>query len=825
VRTTGKPSPNAPDLDSIKTRTEPELAKPEPVRAKRCRHWDQKCKKEKKETARNSISSDAGLLIAALDHRRLNIASYLPLLADTLNGITRSGRPHAGPDALPHAFASSLMPLMQYSTFETARVDQLNRTGRPGEDLYSGNFNFSIPIVSLPGRAGHDLNISLSYNSLVWTRNGNVMRFDMDYGTPSPGFRLGFPVFYGPYTNQVTQRVSYLLITPVGEAVELRKVSGYETYDAEDSSYTRLNIDPGTGNYVLTTADGTRYIYGTTLEIKDRNGNLITAAYNQNGQIETITDTLGRQVIFEYGGYYELLKVKQWRSGVLRVLAQFDYADHGLWFNFPGLFVDNVTNGQTIPVVYQVTMLDNSRYKFQYNSYGQVSKVERYAGLTFLRAWKQYNLPTWPTAQSDCPRFTKRTDWAFDWSGPSGVDTSFCFSSNADCLWDSAHTWGSVTTPDGTSRKEISSNSGWQKGLPNLIETWAGGQKKKWTTLQWEQPCGNGQYQCNPRVAESNIYDDANGDGTADNRRRTATAYTSYNLPLEVYEYAADASTLLRRTHTDYNLTSTYTSRRIIGLPSARLLYDGGGALYSRIEYSYDQSGFLQAHTATPIRHDGVNYGLGFLAGRGNLTSIRRYDVTNSSSVEYKTGYYITGSPAFSTDPLNHSTTFSYNDTFTNSQNQNSFAYLTKVTDADNYFSSAQYDFYIGAVTRTVNPKGASVLREYDGYGRMWKITNEVNGSYTRYQFDVNEYYVASYATIQEGQGEFYSITLFDGHDRVRGTSRDHPGSTGGYSSQWFFYDTLGRQVQQSNPTETNSGWTPAGDDAAGWAWSQQTYD
>jgi len=35
----------------------------------------------------------------------------------------------------------------------------------------------------------------------------------------------------------------------------------------------------------------------------------------------------------------------------------------------------------------------------------------------------------------------------------------------------------------------------------------------------------------------------------------------------------------------------------------------------------------------------------------------------------------------------------------------------------------------------------------------------------------------------------------------------------------------MGRVSQQSNPAETNSGWAPVGDDAAGWIYSQQTYD
>ncbi len=45
--------------------------------------------------------------------------------------------------------------------------------------------------------------------------------------------------------------------------------------------------------------------------------------------------------------------------------------------------------------------------------------------------------------------------------------------------------------------------------------------------------------------------------------------YTSYSLPYEIREYAADATSFIRRTYIDYNLNPAYIARRIIGLKSA----------------------------------------------------------------------------------------------------------------------------------------------------------------------------------------------------------------------------------------------------------------
>lgn len=48
-----------------------------------------------------------------------------------------------------------------------ARLDPMNATGGGSENPLSRNFNWTLPLVGLPGRAGLDLNLTLSYNSLV----------------------------------------------------------------------------------------------------------------------------------------------------------------------------------------------------------------------------------------------------------------------------------------------------------------------------------------------------------------------------------------------------------------------------------------------------------------------------------------------------------------------------------------------------------------------------------------------------------------------------------------------------------------------------------
>src|SRR5207248_811133 len=66
-------------------------------------------------------------------------------------------------------------------------------------------------------------------------------------------------------------------------------------------------------------------------------------------------------------------------------------------------------------------------------------------------------------------------------------------------------------------------------------------------------------------------------------------------------------------------------------------------------------------------------------------------------------------------------------------------------------------------------------------------------------------------------------------HDRVFASLVNHPGSSGGYSGQWTFYDVMGRVSNQSTPTEINGDWQAWGDDETPDhsfpRWTAQTYD
>ena len=103
----------------------------------------------------------------------------------------------------------------------SALVDPRNQ---PGNGMLTRDVSWSVPLLSLPGRAGLDLGLALSYSSMVWTRSGPYIHFDEDNGFPGPGFRLGFPTVQRKVFNAQTAKNAFLLITPTGRRVELRQV-------------------------------------------------------------------------------------------------------------------------------------------------------------------------------------------------------------------------------------------------------------------------------------------------------------------------------------------------------------------------------------------------------------------------------------------------------------------------------------------------------------------------------------------------------------------------------------------------------------------------
>jgi YD repeat-containing protein len=748
----------------------------------------------------------------------------------------------------------SYTPMDHYS----ARLEPRNRTGG-SDDLLSRNFSWSVPVLGLAGRAGMDLGLSLSYNSLVWTRVNNAFIFDTDRGFPGAGFRLGFPAIQPQFTNSQAGTTSYLLIAPSGGRIELRQVST-GVYESVNSSYLQL-IENGAGGLLLRDTSGGQMTYllingeYRCTSVKDRNGNYLTIKYDpingtaNFGRISSIIDTLGRTITFNYDSNYRLQTITQVRDGQTHAWASFGYDSLTVQPNFSGgsqsqrISVQGLPANKIISVLTQVGLDDGSRYNFDYTSWGQVWRVRHLAADGHQLGYTSYNLPlTNSTSRTDCPRFTERRDWAENWNGESEAVTTFTYNPEAisgnNTVWNNV-TWAEATLPDGTKYRDYATllYDQWQRGLVTKTEVYSADNPttpKKTSLMDWTQDLTSVGYRLNPRVTAVTVSD---SDG---NRSRTTIECAAFGLPFDVFEWGpvgTNGWTLLRRAHTDYELSGPYIFSRIIGLPKQQFLFsseDNAQRLYSKISYEYDAVGEFMVSQGAPVQHDANNYGASFVQGRGNVTSVRRWDVNHETDSAYSTvsraGYNTTGSPIFSRDALNHQNTISYTDSFspdgstTTTLGFTTLAYPTTVTDAENYAATSKYNYDLGLVTRVTNPLGAAQTTQYDAAGRVKQLTNVVNGAYTRFVYPTTQTILNQFTTINDPT-EAYWATVFDGVGRVRATASDLPNSTGHYSGSYTSYNNMGRAVLQTNPTEMNNTWTASGDDSIGWYSSSQTYD
>jgi hypothetical protein len=363
--------------------------------------------------------------------------------------------------------------------------------GAQSVNLGSKNFNFTAPVLALPGRAGLGLALALSYNSKVWSKSGTTISFNADKGSPGPGWSLGFGAIQGldggstvnHYLNSTTNKYSYIYLEPDGTRHELAQVGTTTKYESYDSSY----VDFDSGTRVLRLMNGTQITFGEKNEnqylptrVKDRNGNFLTIAYaplsNGDQAINYVVDTLGRHIDFDYENG-RLTRIRQLRNA--------NSASPGTWpnygpthpdwhnyvviehkpvtvsTNFGGLTLDPAgLNGTQVWVPVSVTYPDGGFYRFFYTSYAQMYLVERWVpnmGPDYPRrrvAYTYYNLQSNGTAhypvtpdnppsdgvgvpavgvntftgvQTDCPAFTERREWAENFNGGAVATYAYAF--------------------------------------------------------------------------------------------------------------------------------------------------------------------------------------------------------------------------------------------------------------------------------------------------------------------------------------------------------------------------------------------------------------
>lgn len=290
---------------------------------------------------------------------------------------------------------TGLKPLTPYST------------GGGNVNLTNGNLNLEIPLVGLPGRAGMNYTLSLTYDSKIWTpRATYASPVDITYtwsdsslNGGSGDWRLNIPsITPGTWLTDANGNHSgnsdYIVTLMSGAKHALGRTGYFNlanwSRDAEDGS--GLNIDlSNSSDTVVRDKAGIAYHFGngtgdvTNIKVQDTNGNFIL--FSNSG----VTDTLGRTIGISYTGYRPQSITYHDSDGIQRTIS-FTYTNLTILtgssphFSYPqqhtcngyqnctNIYVSQPSNVLK-SVLSTVTLADNSQYTFSYNDYGELSKI------------------------------------------------------------------------------------------------------------------------------------------------------------------------------------------------------------------------------------------------------------------------------------------------------------------------------------------------------------------------------------------------------------------------------------------------------------------
>ncbi len=531
----------------------------------------------------------------------------------------------------------------------------------------SGNFQFSAPIIGLDGR-GIDVKLAMNYNSRLWHKNGTDMYFDID-NDYIPGWTFGFGKIITAGSGFMLEdadgtRHSYggTGYSYTGSYTALQGFDGY-TKDGSFINYYARGYKPQFNSTIVDAwaklPNGTKIYYGASakltaypVQIIDANGNYTTITYvgNVGPNIDTITDTLGRQVKFKYA-YFNgknvpiAVTAPGFNGGADRVVVQYAYdtidlTSAGANYGFSGVTPRVPSSLITVmkAIYYPAT---NTGYYFDkndnaYSPYGIVRKIsERRAmvcsnpndttaqanitnggnmsrEMVYVSGTTASPLPGYSGITTggltDVPTYSLMTE---DWAGrqqatiPKPVTEYSVVNSTTTTT---KITRRDENTTDGITNVQITDNNSASQTYGLLLEDYTLPNKSaaysaalRHSTVYWEVPNISSFPLCNgaPRPNHTVNTDERN--------QMTSTYYTygaNFNQVTDVKEYGY-SNQFLRRTHTDYINTTNYIGyysadawyggykgRRIFNLVSAVSVYaseNDDSQRVSRTEYLYDQ--------------------------------------------------------------------------------------------------------------------------------------------------------------------------------------------------------------------------------------------
>lgn len=713
----------------------------------------------------------------------------------------------------------------------------------------SSNFSFSAPVVSLGGGRGMDINLSLNYNSLLWHRANGEITYDIDKGSPAPGWSLG----YGKLMDMASQGGS-MIEGPDGTrhsydgTLQAGSSPGYSTYygrttDGSFIDYVSNRTPTGVSSGTAYLPDGTIITYGAAVDgvayptqIKDRNGNYMTITYRwgQGPTITNITDTKGRSIQFNYDSYNRLVSVTGPAVNLTGVgnnpnqtctLVRIHYKQMTLGHNFSGLnpLVRNA-NPYVIDAIYYPAT--NTGYWFNdadsYSSYGMIAKVLEQRGMSWSGSGNNdqgtitqgtmtrqmlYGYPlTASQALTAAPQYPSNTEtWAHMEGALPAVTTSYSVNNNSNPRVTA------TTMPNGNTIKQYSFNSQgvaadqWKDGLLVKTEILSpSSQILGKSEMIWEP----GDYD-SARVKEVQTTDEKN---QTTKQKFYYDAYYNQLTFLEEYGYSND---MLRKRVNIYengtNYRGTYVAagagtrwssgRHIFGLVKTEEIQDPNGARLGKTDYSYDGAALID--TPNVVNYDqsynpASSYFSSSTGARGNVTQTMVYeDAANlAGGIAYDSTYDITGNLRTTTTNCCQQMRFDYTQNTQYSQPE-AHAKGSPTDPNAQITETAVYDFNTGTTVHSTDFNGRQSTYFYDAALRPAK-TVLPTGGYETFAYDDAALYVYDNVYDASNQAVSRKVSIGNGRGQVRADVTITDGNV--WNATDIKYDSMGRKQKVSMP-------------------------